>query len=122
MHLSKQYVTLEACKAAYERDNWITIDENMICVQNANPGRSACFGDSGGPLYDSVEKKLIGVVSTGPDDCSGKYATILASHIFYDIQFSTPLPNFTSGYPVIYSRVSSEVSVDTAKAQPFIYE
>jgi len=81
MHLSKQYVTLEACKAAYERDNLITIDENMICVQNANPGKSACFGDSGGPLYDSVENKLIGVVSTGPSDCADR--------------------------PIIYSRIAS---------------
>jgi len=93
MHLSDQYVTVDACKEAYKRDDWITIEENMICVQNADPGRNACFGDSGGPLYDSVEKKLIGVVSTGPDGCSGKnmQSSHLISVMTLNAQCSTPL-------------------------------
>jgi secreted trypsin-like serine protease len=40
-------------------------------------------GDSGGPLYDSVGEKLVGVISSGADVCYGYplVTTRLASHV-----------------------------------------
>ena len=40
-------------------------------------------GDSGGPLYDSVGKKLVGTISTGGDVCEGYpvVTTRLAFHV-----------------------------------------
>lgn len=72
MHLEKRFVDLNECERLYDlyEKNWIEMDNSMICVKNDNDYKSACFGDSGGPLYDARAKKVIGVVSTGPHDCS----------------------------------------------------
>lgn len=72
MHLEKKYVSFDECSRLYhifEKD-WIKMDRTMICVKNDFDFRSACFGDSGGPLYDATAKKLVGIVSTGPPDCA----------------------------------------------------
>ena len=37
----------------------------MITISNI-------LGDSGGPLYDASQRRLVGVVSGGPSDCKGK--------------------------------------------------
>lgn len=82
MHLEKEYLTFQQCKNAIKN---VKVKENMLCAQNSDKKKSACYGDSGAPLYDAVEKKLAGVVSSGPDDCAGA--------------------------PTIYSRIASDVSV-----------
>lgn len=72
MHLEKKFVDLNECGRLYDlydRD-WIEMDDSMICVKNDDNYQSACYGDSGGPLYDARAKKVVGVVSTGPHDCS----------------------------------------------------
>ncbi|XP_017055813.1 trypsin alpha-like [Drosophila ficusphila] len=46
------------------------ITKDSICA--GEYGRWACHGDSGGPLV--VDRKLVGVISGGPSDCSS-YAT-----------------------------------------------
>lgn len=83
MHLEKKYITFADCQKIFQDEDWITIKESMICVQNDDPTKQACFGDSGGPLYDSINKKIVGVVSTGNDSCSGLPViyTRLASHV-----------------------------------------
>jgi len=83
MHVEKSYIPFADCQKIFQTENWITIKESMICVQNDDPTRQACFGDSGGPLYDGINKKLVGVVSTGNDSCSGLPViyTRLASHV-----------------------------------------
>lgn len=82
LHLEKRYIPFADCQKILQNEEWITVKESMICVQNDDPTRQACFGDSGGPLYDSVNKKLVGVVSTGNNSCSGfpVIYTRLASH------------------------------------------
>jgi Secreted trypsin-like serine protease len=85
LHLEKSYIPFADCQKILQNEEWITVKESMICVQNDDPTRQACFGDSGGPLYDSVNKKLVGVVSTGNTSCSG--------------------------FPVIYTRLASHVSL-----------
>lgn len=82
MHLEKKYIPFADCQKIFQDEDWITIKESMICVQNDDPTKQACFGDSGGPLYDRINNKLVGVVSTGNDSCSGLPViyTRLASH------------------------------------------
>lgn len=72
MHLEKKFVDLNECGRLYDlyEMGWIDMDDSMICVKNDNDYKSACYGDSGGPLYDARAKRVIGVVSTGPHDCS----------------------------------------------------
>jgi len=84
LHVESKYVSLADCKKAFEGEDWIDIESSMICGQNDDVSKQACFGDSGGPLYDSVNKTLVGVVSTGNDSCFG--------------------------LPVIYTRLASYVS------------
>lgn len=85
LHLEKRYIPFADCQKIFQDEDWITIKESMICVQNDDPTRQACYGDSGGPLYDSINKKLVGVVSTGNDSCSGLPViyTRLASHVSF---------------------------------------
>jgi len=68
-HIEKNYVPYDKCVEAYESSDQ-AVDPNMICAQNADPFKSACYGDSGGPLFDKYAQKLVGVVSTGPDECN----------------------------------------------------
>jgi len=82
MHVETKYVSVADCKIAYEKEDWIDIEDGMICVQNDDVAKQACFGDSGGPLYDSDSNLLVGIVSTGNDSCEGLPVvyTRLASH------------------------------------------
>lgn len=89
MHVESTYVSLADCKKAFEGEDWIDIESSMICAQNDDVSKQACFGDSGGPLYDSVNEKVIGVVSTGNDSCYGLPVvyTRLASYVSTVPQF-----------------------------------
>ena len=60
----------------------LPIDDSMMCAYDLV--KSACFGDSGGPLYDLENNMLIGVVSWG-------------------ISCGSP--------PTVYSRIASQVRV-----------
>ena len=85
MEVSGKYVPLGEChKRTKDQDDIDDIIDGMICVQNDNTRKQACYGDSGGPLYDWSAKKIIGVVSTGNSDCEG--------------------------YPVIYTSIGKHVS------------
>jgi secreted trypsin-like serine protease len=90
MHVETKYVSLADCTKAFQTVDWIEIKDSMICVQNDDVSKQACFGDSGGPLYDSDSNTLVGVVSTGNDSCYG--------------------------LPVIYTRLASHVSTSVGNA------
>lgn len=86
-HLELKYVTNEECNLDYQNDDKWNVDETEICAIEINEDRSkqACFGDSGGPLYDKNANKLVGVTSWGDKDCTSKI--------------------------VVYSRIANQVSV-----------
>ncbi len=94
MGLEKKYVSIDRCLDSYQNETFVHVNEQMICAQNENPYKSACKGDSGGPLYDVEEGKLVGIVSAGPSECNQDPYHLL---------------------PVIYSRIASEVSFDIWK-------
>jgi hypothetical protein len=41
----------------------------MCAIHNKDPLKSPCYYDGGGPLYDVAADKLVGIVSSGADDC-----------------------------------------------------
>ena len=47
----------------------IVISDQVLCAKNSDFLKSACYNDGGGPLYDSINDVLVGIVSTGSDDC-----------------------------------------------------
>jgi len=86
-HLETKYVSSSECIDMYSnQQTFQSIETNMICAQNGDPTKSACFGDGGGPLFDTAEQKLVGVLSTGPNMCN-------------QVE--------TEQIPVLYSRISS---------------
>lgn len=79
MQVSGKFVPPREChKRTKDQDDIAAIADGMICVQNDNARKQACFGDSGGPLYDWSANKIIGVVSTGNRSCRG-YPVIYTS-------------------------------------------
>ena len=70
MNVATDYINNESCDAIWEAQ-WEPgmINESMICTLNENPFKNACFGDSGGPLYDMEANRLVGVVSWGDLYC-----------------------------------------------------
>jgi secreted trypsin-like serine protease len=72
------------CASSYPSEE---INESMMCA--ADPGQDSCEGDSGGPLYDSDNDVVVGVVSTGAESCAD------------------------ARYPGIYARISSQVWTDS---------
>jgi len=65
-------VSLDTCRAAYYYD---TIADEMLCAGYTKGAKSACYGDSGGPLLipDETTKgwTQVGIVSWGRGGCSG---------------------------------------------------
>lgn len=74
----------ELCASNYAVENglFFEVTDSMMCA--ADPGEDSCEGDSGGPLYDSENDVVVGVVSGGVD-CAAL------------------------GYPGIYARISNQV-------------
>ena len=70
-HIELKYAENEKCNDMYADDDW-SVQNDMLCAVNDDPTKQACFGDSGGPLFDRRENKLVGVTSWGDDDCSSK--------------------------------------------------
>ena len=57
----------------------------MICADAEEPGKSTCFGDSGGPLAVKGEDgkySLIGIVSFGDVDEEGTCSTVGWPNVF----------------------------------------
>lgn len=80
-----KYVSNDVCNLDYADDDW-DVEEDMMCAVNDDPSKQACFGDSGGPLFDKTENKLVGVTSWGDEACLSK--------------------------TVVYSRISDQVSTN----------
>ena len=103
MNVSAKYINNESCDAIWEAE-WTKdmIDESMICTINENPYRNACFGDSGGPLYDREANRLVGVVSWGDLECEsfpvvyGRVAGVVSSFI---LENSCWLRSFLTRFP-----------------------
>lgn len=70
-HLELKYAENDECKIEFEEDDWV-VEDNMMCVVNNNVRKQACYGDSGGPLFDRRENKLVGVTNWGDDACTSK--------------------------------------------------
>jgi hypothetical protein len=66
------FVSLETCRAAYYYD---TIADEMVCAGYQKGAKSACYGDSGGPLLVPSDTTTgwtqVGIVSWGRGGCSG---------------------------------------------------
>ena len=73
-----KYVSNDVCNLDYAEDDW-DVEEDMMCAVNDDPSKQACFGDSGGPLFDKTENKLVGVTSWGDESCLSK--TVVYSRI-----------------------------------------
>ena len=70
-HLPLMYADNALCNDDYKDDDWVVHSEMMCAVNNIRSSQ-ACYGDSGGPLYDKKENKLVGITSWGDSDCSTK--------------------------------------------------
>jgi len=73
LHVQLNYVTDEDCDAMYEYES---ISENEMCASGVD--KDSCNGDSGGPLYDSENEKLVGVVSWGYGCAQEEYPGVYA--------------------------------------------
>jgi secreted trypsin-like serine protease len=66
------FVSLDTCRAAYFYDE---IADEMVCAGYSKGAKSACYGDSGGPLLipsaDTPGWTQVGIVSWGRGGCSG---------------------------------------------------
>ena len=51
-------------KDYYDDEEFFQISPDMMCA-GYTYGKGVCYGDSGGPLYDKKNKKLVGVTSWG---------------------------------------------------------
>lgn len=60
-HVEVNYVTNNECETTFKKYDYDT--NSMICA--AAPGKDACGGDSGGPLYDKENETVIGLTSWG---------------------------------------------------------
>lgn len=67
------FVSLETCRDAYYYDS---IPDSMVCAGYEKGAKSACYGDSGGPLMIPSETESgwtqVGIVSWGRGGCSGE--------------------------------------------------
>ncbi len=67
------FVSLDTCRAAYYYDS---IADEMVCAGYEKGAKSACYGDSGGPLLIPTTAitagwTQVGIVSWGRGGCSG---------------------------------------------------
>lgn len=69
LELKQRYIRNADCFSLAENSNAIT--DSVICAMNDDESKSPCYKDGGGPLWDPVAKKLVGIVSTGPSSCQG---------------------------------------------------
>lgn len=55
----------QTCSDLYKGHVDLNVTDNMICTGLKEGGKSACYGDSGGPVVDAATGILIGIVSWG---------------------------------------------------------
>ena len=105
MHAPVLYVNQTECVNAYSQDvgnfTAMNVQENIMMCASGSNGQDACFGDSGGPLYDEIEGVLVGIVSFGRGcgdiNFPGGYTRISAMvRLIYDLRFSCMICNFLS--------------------------
>lgn len=69
------FVSLETCRDAYYYYGEEAIPDAMVCAGYAKGAKSACYGDSGGPLMIPNDSEVgwtqVGIVSWGRGGCSG---------------------------------------------------
>lgn len=72
-HIELSYVTNEQCDSAFQDSYYFLPDiaPSMMCAKGPDALQygGSCYGDSGGPLYDSVNDVVVGVVSWGYPSC-----------------------------------------------------
>lgn len=75
--VSAPIVSNRTCQESYSEID-INITDNMVCAGYSEGGKSACYGDSGGPLIipSGDSWQLAGVVSCGYGCAKPKYYTI----------------------------------------------
>lgn len=61
-HVKLDYVTNQVCKSSFFNHFYFD-SKTMMCA--AAPGKDACSGDSGGPLYDAENDAVVGLTSWG---------------------------------------------------------
>uniref|UniRef100_A0A1I8MP36 Peptidase S1 domain-containing protein n=1 Tax=Musca domestica TaxID=7370 RepID=A0A1I8MP36_MUSDO len=69
----------EKCSGAVRKAEWL--GQGNICTDTSN-GKGSCHNDSGGPLYDAVNKVLVGIVNWG-QPCAAGYPDVFASVAYY---------------------------------------
>ena len=73
------------------------LDANLLCMDD-NDGRGSCYGDSGGPMFTTINGTtvVVGITSGGTDDLCGKgwdlYTSVFAELAFIDSAMSMPTP------------------------------
>lgn len=60
MHVELKYISNAQCSDTFN-DLGRVIFDSMMCA--SDPGESICYGDSGGPLFDSDSNILVGITS-----------------------------------------------------------
>lgn len=73
------YMSHDKCAAGVRNTAWL--GEGHICTDTTK-GAGSCNGDSGGPLYDAVNKVLVGIVNWG-EPCAVGYPDAFASVAYY---------------------------------------
>jgi len=83
MQLENNFVTARDCAKQYK--GAYNSQHTLLCAQNTDPLKSACFQDGGGPLYDSIADKLVGITHTGPQECA--HAPVVYTSIGAEFQW-----------------------------------
>merc|ERR1712154_642457 len=91
-HVELEFVPRAECNLANTYNSAIT--DYMMCA--TDPDQDSCLGDSGGPLWDSENNVLVGIISWG---------------------YGCALPQ----YPGVYAQISSRVSLFHFLASSFLY-
>lgn len=112
METSLNYVTQTECRRDYTCQDCDDITSSMMCAYA--DGTDACFGDSGGPLYDEEANVVVGIVSWGYG-CAQKFPGVY-SRISYEYEWirqticlnSRPdlRPTYCSGLPTLIPSLS----------------
>jgi len=94
-----------------DNDSDFVISDQVLCAKNSDLLKSACYNDGGGPLYDSINNVLVGIVSTGSDDC--KNLPVVYERIDYQWMKTTvceehgePKPEFCTKQKTYFKVVS----------------
>lgn len=80
-HVDVAYVPNDTCASQYSFYNFES--ESMFCA--ASPGKDACSGDSGGPLFDAQKNVVVGITSWGVGCAQEKFSGVYSRiHTAFD--------------------------------------